>query len=1081
MEEKIYKFKVKFIRRFYPKKIREVETGSWQINRVEIVEPDNSEGFEYNSGEVSLVGNQVFMREDDSTYLIHGKKTYNEQYKEWQYEVTYSQEYRPLESENQKRNFLSLFLTDRQIEEMYKAIDDPFTAFANEDIESLCKVKGVGNKTAIKMINRYLECKDCGGAHIELISMGLTPNMVQKLVLHYKSPDVALTKIKDNPYILADEVKGIGFSKADEIAHKFGIPENDPRTVKAYILYHFETIGENGHTYSTLELIENAIVDQLGLQDLDLLDNCLGELIDSGKVIHIASEESDVFALKEYYTLEKEISYHIHRLLGGDNNIQLNREVAMERIKQQEKRQGWEFTEQQLEGVFAIADSNVTIIRGYAGCVDCDTEYFNGREWKRIADYAEGEQVLQYNKENGKASLTLPIHYIKQKNDTLYYFETKQGLNQCLSDNHRMLLRNCNTGELYDTTMREFKEKNSRWKDGVRDKTLTTFSYEATNGEAINLTHEELRVMVAVFADGHFNRNTPYCRISLKKTRKIERMEKLLKEANIEYRKVVCEGLSEIGYTKFYFIAPLREKHFPKSWLHCTEEEAMTILDELKHWDSHIGGSSTNEVIYYCTTNKEDADFVQFLYHRTGIRATISIDKRLDDLHKNICYTVSTSKRVELGANKRGGLKVEEYKTKDGYEYCFEVPSTYLVLRRNNKIFITGNCGKTASVIGMLSCLSEDYSVTACALSGKAGVNISDSTEGRLQGYTIHRLLKYNPAMGGFAKDENDPLDYHMIILDETSMVDAQLFLNLIKAIPTGSKLVMLGDTNQLESIGIGNVMMDLIDSEIVPCITFDKIHRQGAKSGIIPFSIEVAQGKRRYKDSWVGEEVLGELQDLKMIGFACEKGETKPSIDLIIREFKEMYKECKDISKIGVVLPTKSSGTSCYKVNQLIQDIVLPPRRRGQGIELGTKKEPYAIHRGDKVINLKNNYKTQPNIFNGNMGEVISVDIENESVVIDFYNIGEVEVSGKDLESIDLGYAITTHKSQGSSIPYLIYCVDYSHFTMLNRQQVYTGITRAKKKCSFIFETKALNKAIRTNNVKQKRTFLYHMLLGEL
>jgi len=366
VEETVYKFKVKFIRRFHPKKLREVESGAWQINRVEIIEPAKEEGFESNRGEVSLIGNQVFMRDDNSTYLIHGKKVYNEQYGEWQYEVSYSQEFRPMENENQKRDFLSIFLTDRQIEEMYNALDDPFTAFANEDIQALCKVKGVGAKTAQKMIDRYLECKDCGASHIELVSTGLTPNMVQRLVSHYKSPDVALEKIKRNPYVLAEEVKGIGFSKADEIAQKFGIPANDPRTIRAYILYHFENIGESGHTYTTLELLESAIVDQLDLKDLELMDDCLEQLIKDGKVIHIPNDEGDVFALEEYYSMEKEIAYHIQRLQNGDNNIQLDREVAMSRIKQQEKRQGWEFTERQLEGVFAIADSNVTIIRGYA-------------------------------------------------------------------------------------------------------------------------------------------------------------------------------------------------------------------------------------------------------------------------------------------------------------------------------------------------------------------------------------------------------------------------------------------------------------------------------------------------------------------------------------------------------------------------------------------------------------------------------------------------------------------------------------------------------------------------------------------
>ena len=114
-------------------------------------------------------------------------------------------------------------------------------------------------------------------------------------------------------------------------------------------------------------------------------------------------------------------------------------------------------------------------------------------------------------------------------------------------------------------------------------------------------------------------------------------------------------------------------------------------------------------------------------------------------------------------------------------------------------------------------------------------------------------------------------------------------------------------------------------------------------------------------------------------------------------------------------------------------------------------------------------------------MGEVISVDIEESKLVIDFYNIGEVEISGKDLQAIELGYAITTHKSQGSTIPYVVSCIDYSHFVMLNRQQVYTMITRAKKKEIFIFETRALNRAIKTNNVVNKRTFLYFFLVGEL
>ena len=126
----------------------------------------------------------------------------------------------------------------------------------------------------------------------------------------------------------------------------------------------------------------------------------------------------------------------------------------------------------------------------------------------------------------------------------------------------------------------------------------------------------------------------------------------------------------------------------------------------------------------------------------------------------------------------------------------------------------------------------------------------------------------------------------------------------------------------------------------------------------------------------------------------------------------------------------------------------------------------------------LKNNYDLD--IFNGNVGEVLAINKEDNSLIADFGR-GEVEIKGKALDELDLGYAISTHKSQGSTLPYLIYCIDNTHYVMLNRQQVYTGITRAKKKATFIFETKALNSAIRTSKIKYVNTFLYHFLVGDL
>ena len=764
MEETMFTFKAKLFKRYYPKGNKKVKHGDWQINRMKVVEYPTTDGFQTKYGQVTIIGVQPALEDDDTIYTITATQKYEEKFNEYQYEVVHVQEQRDLNSAEEKRAFLQTFLTDKQVNSLYEAFADPFEVLENGDISELTsKVKGVGEKTAEKIMNKYLSSKELPTSYIELLSMGLTHNMIGLLKQTYTSTDIALGKIKDNPYVLAEEVRGIGFLKAQEIAEMVGIPKTDPRAVRAFILHHFSVIGESGHTYTTLDILEDDVVDKLGLEDIDVLDEQLDILVDKGLVKHFPSEDGDVFALRSNFLIEKEIARHIHRLLDGSNNIQLDKDVAMERIKEQEERQGYTFTNRQLEGVFAIMNNNVTIIRGW-------------------------------------------------------------------------------------------------------------------------------------------------------------------------------------------------------------------------------GGS-----------------------------------------------------------------------------------------------------GKSSSVAGVLACVQDvEYSFVQTALSGKASVNLADITG--QEGYTIHRLLEYNVAnahptsvgdgVSFFGKHEQSPLRCDMVILDETSMVDAKLFLDLIQAIPTGAKFVMLGDTNQLESIGIGNVMKDLIDSGVVPCITFDEIHRQGAKSGIIPTSIKISQGEKLYNNNHEGIELVGELKDLKTIAFSCDKGDTKPSIDLIMQEFKAMYRESKDISEIAIVLPTKSSGTSCYKVNKLVQDLVLP-RKRGEGIELGTTKEPYTIYKGDKVINLKN--FRHLDIFNGNMGEVVDINHEEGTVTVDFYNRGEKVFGEEEIQSLALGYAVTCHKCQGSTVPYLVYCIDYSHYTMLNKEQVYTGITRAKKKCSFIFETKALNKAITTSGVKYKRTFLYPILMGEI
>ena len=1086
---------VKFIKRFYPKGV--VRDGDWQI--VEVKSEETNETY-------VIVGNLVAMTDEyDATYRVGCTLGYNDKRSEWQYSVYYSQEIYEFKTVEDQRVFLGQVLTDSQLKSVFDMFPNPIEIFEKNEMEKLLEVKGIGVKTIEKIKTRYEACKDKGRAYVELGKYGISNAIIERLIERYKSPDTAVTKVKENPYVLVTDVKGIGFKKADEMARQLGMPSDSVERGVAFIRHFFSEKAIAGDSYMEYEELLKGIDDYLGVDyPDDSINEAMSRLKTSGKlwVKDCVDDDGYEYTLvgdMKYYEIEKELAYHIRRLMSAPSNVVLSDEEIEERIKAKEEGQGWIYTDRQKEGIYTTIHNNVSVITGYGGCVDCDTEYFNGVEWKRIADYIEGEQVLQYNKD-GSAELVYPSKYVKLPEDTLWHFSTKYGTDQCLSLGHRVVYRT-SKGNLHIKPFDQVMLDHLNCKSGFTGKFYTTFDY---NGTGIDLTDSQIRLQVAVIADGHIIKgDTTWCKMRLKKERKQVRLEMLLNEACIEYTKKFEEST---GFTVYGFYAPTKEKEFGSRWYNCTKEQFEIVCDEVLHWDGSTGRRDS-----FYTTSKCSADFIQFAFATVGKRCNMQVDDRAGQIitgheeegytHKSIGYyfTPTTRNMVGIGGFHEGQTKtpIVPYKTKDGYQYCFAVPSTMLVLRRNGKIFITGNTGKTSCVAGMLACTPDDYTFEQCALSGKASVNLTDVTG--YEGKTIHSLLQYNAKQDCFIRCEENPLDANLVLLDEGSMVEVELALALLKAIPTGAKLIILGDTNQLEAIGSGNFLMDLIDSEVVPVIVFDKVHRQGAKSAIRTESKRVAEGEQIVKQGWEGEVTLGELQDLKYIGFSRPYGskEKRPTIDLIIKEFKALLKEAKDIKNISIIVPTKTNGSGCHPINTLAQDYYLPSRR-GHGIELGADNQKYTIYVGDKVINLKNNRKTyyyvptvnefgeevvekvlRP-IYNGNMGEVVEI-IDDSTIVVDFYNIGEVIVTGKQLQEIALGYAITTHKSQGSTIPYVVGGIDYTHYSMLTRQLTYTLMSRAKTKMSLIFETSALLYSIKTNNTTHKRTFLYHILTGRL
>lgn len=1076
------KAKVKVKRQFYPKG-EKVESGDYAILSVEIVETIEGEPITNEKwGTISIKG-IVCAWEYGTVYTLIAKEGETNNFGTSYEIVSFFEELDLTEISNQKI-FLKRVLTDIQVVNLFSTLENPLQTIMEHDIQTLCTVKGIGATTAEKIISKYEDQKDYSQAYVALDNLGLSTKMIQKLCKHYGNPNVLVQKIQENPYIVADEVNGIGWAKADEIALKSGIGEFSNKRIVAYIKYSLDKqANEFGDSYVYTNDMIDYITATLG-EDItdDMISKALRTLMEKKEIW--SDDNREKIALTQYRRLEFNIAKELVRLNESQNDFKT--EGWKDVVKNLEKEQGWKFGAEQMIGIESTMENNVVLITGYGGCVDCDTEYFNGTEWKRIADYTKGDKVLQYN-EDGSAELVYPKEYIKKECDSMWHFENQRGINQTICEDHEIAYLT-SKGHLAKKPFWEFKEMHEKCKSGFTGKFITTFNYN--EGQGINLTEFEIRLMCAVICDGHFSdkyENKNICRINIKKQRKKDRLEWILNTLGISYRKEQYNP-KDLDFNNYIFEAPKREKVFGKEWYNCTNEQFAIICDEILYWD----GSTTQGRGRFSTTIKETADFLQFAFTTQNKRVTMRIDDRVGQeqkssngktyIRKSIAYDLFITKQVHPSI---GGYhedneipKIEPYKTVDGYKYCFVVPSHYLVLRRDNKIFITGNCGKSTIVNAMNKALST-YFIGQCALSGRASVNLTMATG--MDGQTIHRLLGYNPAFG-YAYNKNSQLPYDIIILDEISMVDAGLFYRLVQAIRTGSKLIMLGDYGQLEAIGVGNVLMDLINCGKITHINLTEIHRQAKKSAIALDSIQIWKGKQVIDKGFVGKDLRGELKDL----LYDITEESRTTADRIMNHFEELYNKVDTIMDLQVIAPIKNRGECCtYKLNNRIQKYIRDIEGLSEDddhVVIGEDDKAYRLYVGDKVMNVKNNYNTTDEvgspvpIMNGNQG-IIKKIIDNEILIVEFERLGEVVIPKECLSDIELAYACTTHKLQGSGIKYVICGLDSSHYVMLNKEMLYTMMTRAKKYCVIVGENSAIRQACANSGVKNKKTFLCDLL----
>lgn len=719
-------------------------------------------------GTIVVKGNYEEKIEYADDYIIIAKEVHSQD-RGLQYDLLYFAKNLDLSKVKNQKAFLKTFLSDIQIKEMYKVLDNPLEVIKDHDIESLKKVHGVGDYIANCIIERFEENRDNCEMYIELDKYGLTPKFIQKLVKKYNNPQKVIEIVKNNPYQLSFDVEGIGFKTADDIALKGGIKRTDPDRIKGYINYILNEQAQEGNSFITSGELTSFIFEEFGGKEnilevyKDENDNIIGNNIneaikglkDNG-IIQIEENESKSqrrVYLTKYYRLEEEIAKHLKRIAKAENKFKYD--DWEEILKQQEIKQGWTFTEEQRTGIKLGLDEQVCFITGGAG--------------------------------TGKSSLV------------------------------------------------------------------------------------------------------------------------------------------------------------------------SGILESLKN-----------------------------------------------------------------------------------------------------------------------------YTFAQTALAGKASARLQEVTGE--EGYTIHRLLGFKPPYG-FAFNEDDPLTYDIIILDEISLVGGEIFLSLLKAIPNGTKLIILGDMGQLPSIGCMNLAFDLYNSNFITTIELTKVHRQAQKSGIITDSLKLRSQIPVLDKNFVGEIVHGELQDM----YYDISDTTESTRSKVMKWFKEKYDSeiVKNIMDIQILCPCKDRGdSSVFNLNLDVQNYINPPSPDKKEIVVKQSKDKnYTLREGDKVMCIKNNYKVvgehKTGVFNGWCGILTEItDYGFHKVYIPMIHDTMTFSTSDLINGVILGYASTVHKYQGSSARIIIGAFDNTTPPMMRTKELlYTLWTRAEKECITVAQNTALYNATKTSGVINKNTFLVELL----
>ena len=417
--------------------------------------------------------------------------------------------------------------------------------------------------------------------------------------------------------------------------------------------------------------------------------------------------------------------------------------------------------------------------------------------------------------------------------------------------------------------------------------------------------------------------------------------------------------------------------------------------------------------------------------------------------------------------------RIDAYEQEENVQLCAEQREGVTEAVTGGLTIITGGpgTGKTTGIKCMIHLMSRMGEVLLTAPTGRAAKRMSEATG--CPAKTIHRLLEFSGEENVFARDEDNPLDARMVIVDEMSMVDLFLMRSLLHAIKPGTRLVMVGDADQLPSVGAGNVLGDLIASGVIPVVRLTQIFRQAGESMIVQNAHRINRGEMPIMNG-KGTDFFIERRD--SVQAAVE------SLVQLVSKRLPSYMPLDPLRDIQVLSPTKKGDIGVTQLNRVLQAVLNPPERgkpeRARGDTL--------FRRGDKVMQVRNNYQLEwtrtgeqgQGVFNGDMGYVTGIDPEEHTVEVTFDDERTAEYDDTVIEELELAYCVSVHKSQGSEFPAVVMPVWNWPPLLMTRNLFYTAVTRARKLVVLVGRENCVARMVGNNEIRKRYSALSRRLI---